>query len=79
MDDPKRHVVEDYPVEKLPDELRGTLDPGGSARVIVEDSTTLKRATPDRFLRHFGSAQHKNTSVQEAVERVRALRDEWAE
>ena len=75
MDEPKRHIVEDYPAEKLPDELRGDIDPSHRARVIVEDLSTPKNER--RYLRHFGAAADRNTSIDEAVQRIRSLRDEW--
>lgn len=76
MDDTKRHIVEDYPAEKLPDELRGDIDPSHRARIIVEDLSTQTK-NGRWHLRHFGAAADRNTSVDEAVQRVRSLRDEW--
>ena len=75
MDEKKRHVVEDYPAEKLPEELRGDIDPSHRARVTVED-TSPKEREQRRHLRHFGAARHRNTSIKEAVDRIRRLRDE---
>ncbi|WP_414832237.1 hypothetical protein [Afifella sp. YEN Y35] len=79
MDERKRHIVEDYPAERLPPELRGDIDPSHHARVIVED-TGSRSSAPQRtggLYRLFGAAAEKNTSVEEAVARIRALRDEW--
>jgi len=79
MDETKRHVTEDYPAERLPEELRGDIDPSHRARVIVEDISAPRRLGSRRYLRHFGAAQHRNTSIEEAVGRIRHLRDEWDE
>jgi hypothetical protein len=79
MKDSRRVVIENYPVERLPDELRGGLDPSHRARITVEDASVGPSIKAARLRRYFGAAKHKNTSVEEAVERVRALRDEWDE
>ncbi|MYZ50067.1 hypothetical protein [Propylenella binzhouense] len=77
MDESRRHVVEDYPAEKLPEELRGDIDPSHRTRVIVEDVGRDRERGLDKYRRLFGRASHMNTSVEEAVARIRALRDEW--
>jgi hypothetical protein len=79
MDDTKRHIVEDYPAERLPDDLRGAIDPTHRARIIVEDISTPAKAAPRRFLRYFGAAKHRDISIDAAVKRIRTLRDEWGE
>ena len=76
MDELRRHVVENYPVEKLPDDLRGTIDSSHRARIIVEDMGE------PRGRETFAELQQRiiprgTTSIEEAVARVRALRDEW--
>ena len=72
MDEAKRVVVENYPAGKLPDDVRGDIDPAHRVRVTVEDAD----AGP-RYKRFQGAAAHRNTSVEDAVSRIRALRDEW--
>ena len=79
MDDTKRHIVEDYPAEKLPEDLRGDIDPTHRARITVEDVSVPSKHGAGRYLRHFAAAEHRNTSIEEAVGRVRHLRDEWGE
>lgn len=79
MDETKRHVVDNYPAEKLPDELRGGIDPSHRTRIIVEDISGASPAVPARYLRTFGAARDFDTSVDEAVRRIRTLRDEWEE
>ncbi|MCF1504878.1 hypothetical protein L0F51_14085 [Afifella sp. H1R] len=76
MDERKRHIVEDYPAERLPPELRGDIDPSHHARVIVEDTGSEVPARSG-WRKHFRAAAHRNTSIEEAVARIRELRDEW--
>ena len=77
MDESKRHVTEDYPGSKLPEELRGTIDPTHRTRVIVEELASDLQGRKPAALRFFGAAASRETSVDEAVSRIRALRDEW--
>ena len=79
MDETKRVVIENYPVENLPEDLRGEIDPSHRVRVTVEDASDPVNDSVGRFRRHFGAAKHRNTSVDEAVDRIRTLRDEWEE
>lgn len=80
MDEAKRVVVENYPAGKLPDDVRGDIDPAHRVRVTVEDAD----AVPDRWEPFFRrlEAYHRSSprppvTTEEAVARVRALRDEW--
>ena len=73
MSQSKRIVIDDFPAEKLPAELRGDIADGHRVRVIVED---FVKDEP-RFRRFHGIAAEKNTSVEEAVARIRSQRDEW--
>ena len=72
-------VREHYPVSKLPEDLRGELDLAGSVKVTIEG----RLAAPARIrsileesrkLREAGVIP--TITEQEAVERVRCLRDE---
>ena len=61
-------------------DLRGDIDPTHTVRVVVEDlglHDDTRKAVAERVLRLAGIAGHKNTSIEAAVARVRALRDEW--
>lgn len=75
---PRRIVTDDFPAGELPDELRGNIDPGHRVRITVEDMNGVASAssTP-RYKRYAGFASQKNTSMADAVERIRSLRDEW--
>ncbi|MEX6508788.1 hypothetical protein [Jiella sp. M17.18] len=72
MNELRKIVVDDYPADNLPEDIRKDLDPGQRVRVTVEPY----RQEP-RYLRFHGIAAHKKTTIEEAVARVRALRDEW--
>lgn len=75
-------IREDYPVENLPEDLRAGL--GGVQRVKV----TVEPERPGRRLNSWAeikaeiaalhaSPTFKPVTTEEAVARVRALRDEW--
>lgn len=94
-------VMEHYPVEKLPEDLRVGLPDTGSARVTVE--VTTEKPEEENSLRVFfglpkedavidvqanlrkllddmrdnPAAYQGNTTLEEAVQRIRELRDEW--
>ena len=74
----KRVVVENYPAEKLPEEIRQNIEPSHKVRVIVEDEpeghwAALRRRVEEYHRENPGS----EVTVEEAVARIRALRDEW--
>jgi len=72
-----RIVKEHYPAAKLPDDLREGIDPLGTVTVTVvtepRDGAAPFRPKHDLF----AIAKERGTSIQEAVARVRSLRDEW--
>ena len=72
-----RIVKEHYPASKLPDDLREGLDPRDrvTVTVVAEGEGMPKAAKPKRSL--FGAAKERGTSIEDAVARVRSLRDEW--
>ncbi len=76
MGEHKRIVIEDYPVENLPEELRGGIETGHRVTVTVEES---EDRWSDLFRRidAYQSANTRHVTSEEAVARVRALRDEW--
>lgn len=76
MDETKRHVVEDYPVGKLPDDLRGPIDSSHRARIIVEDmGRKRERETFEQLRKRI--IPRGTTTIENAAARVRVLRDEW--
>lgn len=70
-------VLEHYPASKLPEELRKGFDDRASVRVTVEEE---RRAfNKAEFLASLQKARKnaKGVSIEEAVARIRELRDEW--
>ena len=69
-------VRENYPASKLPAELREGIDPGAKVTVVVEEQV---RPTAERLAEMLVEARKHAPGVtaEEAVARVRALRDEW--
>lgn len=73
-------ILEHYPASKLPDELREGIALGASVKVTVEEE--VKRPLGRKQLLELMRSAQANapgTSLEEAVARVRALRDEWEE
>ena len=71
-------ILEHYPASKLPDELREGIALGASVKVTVEEE--VKRPLGRKQLLELMRSAQANapgTSLEEAVARVRALRDEW--
>jgi hypothetical protein len=71
-------ILEHYPASKLPDELREGIALGASVKVTVEEEANrpLGRKQLLELMRN-AQANAPGTSLEEAVARVRALRDEW--
>lgn len=73
-------VVEHYPVEKLPEDLRVGLAPAGSVRVTVESDPPVPMTAAEvvaTMKRRLADRDNAGVTVEEAVARIRALRDEW--
>lgn len=82
MDEREKIIREDYPVERLPEDLRAGL--GGATRVRV----TVEPERPGRRINSWAefkaeivalhaSPTFKPVTTEAAVARVRTLRDEW--
>jgi hypothetical protein len=69
-----RVVKEHYPVEKLPAELREGISDDRVTVTIVGEGVRPSAVTKVGL---FGAARQRATSVDEAVTRIRSLRDEW--
>ena len=75
-----RVIHQDLKAADLPAELRGDIDPEHRVRVVVEDLGewhARRAASAARILALAGAATDRNSSIAEAVERIRTLRDEW--
>lgn len=72
-----RIVREHYPVSKLPEELRQGLKPDGSVTVTLEEER--RPFSREELLASFREARQdaRGVTVEEAVARIRELRDEW--
>ena len=72
-------VLEHYPASKLPDELRAGIAGDAAVTVTVEVESGRPTLSWDEMLELVNKVQAKgyNTSLEEAVARVRELRDEW--
>lgn len=72
-------VRQHYPASRLPEELRPGLASDASVTVTVEEEKTRSRLEPEELLALIREAQahSSGTSMEEAVARIRALRDEW--
>ena len=78
MDKARKVVTEDVSVSDLPEAVRGDFGPEDVVRVTLEaQSEPQAEAEVPRYIKFAGIAAHKNTTIEEAVARVRALRDEW--
>ncbi|PZQ11250.1 MAG: hypothetical protein DI565_18295 [Ancylobacter novellus] len=85
MDERDKIIREDYPVERLPDDLREGL--GDVARVRVTVETARKKPMTDKQkawaeIKQLIDELHRSpgfkpVTSEEAAARVRALRDEW--
>ena len=71
-------VLEHYPASRLPADLRGKFAPGASVTVTVEEEVRkpLSREALLELMRK-AQANAPGTTLEEAVARIRALRDEW--
>lgn len=83
-------IVQTVPANELPEDVRTLFAPGTEVTLTYEgeapgaEQVPEPEMTPERIkerkdslMRFWGIAAHKNTSIEEAVQRIRALRDEW--
>jgi hypothetical protein len=74
----KKIVVEHFPADKLPAEFRIDVEAGARVRVTVEQEITDRWAPLlDRIDRYHRDNPGRSITTEEAVARIRALRDEW--
>ena len=81
-------VREHYPVENLPEDLREGLTVGGTVRVVIEDRSEVSNfSRPERkpmtgkdvveAIKRYKALGRPSVTPEEAVARIRELRDEW--
>jgi hypothetical protein len=69
-------IVENYPVEKLPPELREGLVQGEKVRVIIEEIPS-RDTSKERLQELLNLADRASPIGDDPVARIRKLRDEW--
>ena len=86
-------VRDHYPVDKLPEDLRGTFSPATRVRVVIEEepefdwpgfpearTSGVAAMSIEEFLeaaRLYRERHPDNGTAADAVARIRELRDEW--
>ena len=70
-----RIVRDHYPAEKLPEDLQKLVDPSRPIRVVIEQDDVDQMSGP--LIKFAGTFGHHNVAEQEAVARIRLLRNEW--
>lgn len=73
-------VLEHYPVSKLPEELREGLPADASVKITVEEEQARQPLTADEMHQHWVEVRKNlkhEVTVEDAVARIRELRDEW--
>jgi hypothetical protein len=75
MSEARKFTVDDVAAGELPERLRGAFGPDDLVRVTVEEKPVV--SDEPRYKKFLGIAASRNTSIDEAVARVRSLRDEW--
>ncbi|GGD05524.1 hypothetical protein [Aureimonas glaciei] len=76
MSEATKFIIDDFPAGELPASVRRNIDPTHRVRITVEEIPEQADKEP-RYLRYWGAASHLGTTTEEAVARIRALRDEW--
>jgi hypothetical protein len=76
-----RVELKHYPASKLPAELRGAIGLESIVSILVEEEAeaTQKPLTGKDLKQFIETSQRNNkgVSIEEAVRRIRELRDEW--
>ena len=80
MGETKKIVVENYPLDKLPADLRALLEGGNPVRVVLEQMPdTQSIPAKKKFSDFIGSAPGRYKSADEIDAEIRSLRDEWSD
>lgn len=72
-----RVVKEHYPASKLPEDLREGIEPGRQVKVTVEEEAVPPTREQLTALIEDARRHAKGVTAEEAVARIRELRDEW--
>lgn len=77
MGEGSKIVVEHYPVDKLPEELRAGLASGEMVRITVErEAQEVREPRPLHEMYGFAAGLYASQGL-DPVEFIRRLRDEW--
>lgn len=80
MGESKKIVVEHFPVDRLPEELRRGLESGQMVRVTVEEAVGGEAVEGSSRLRAFlGAASGRYGDPEDVVREIGQQRDEWDE
>ena len=74
MGETRKIVVENYPADSLPEDLRRGLESKAFVRVTVESQD---RGRPKPLASFIGSAKGCYPTPHDAIDAIRSLRDEW--
>jgi hypothetical protein len=86
VDGMNKIVREHYPVENLPEDLREGLEAGATVRVVLEVEEVGKENPARRpmsfrdsmgMIEEYRRGNPQRTTIEDAVQRIRELRDEW--
>jgi hypothetical protein len=75
MSETKKVVTEDVAVSDLPEKVRGDFKPDDLVSVTLEQPAAP--VPRHDALKYAGIGAYMNTSIEEAVARVREWRDDW--
>ncbi|GLK74797.1 hypothetical protein GCM10008171_00490 [Methylopila jiangsuensis] len=70
-------IRDNYPVERLPEDLRAGLDAGARVKVTVEGPASGLDSFRARVRELQNAGLLKVETLEETTRRTRALRDEW--
>ncbi len=79
MGENKTIVVEHFPVDQLPEELRRGLESGQMVRVTVQSGGDEPTSDSQRLRTFLGAASGRYANPDDIVKEVRQARDEWDE
>lgn len=71
-------VLDHYPASKLPEELRGNLASNSVVRITIEEERRQPLSASELVKELKERKKNRpSVSIEDAVARIRALRDEW--
>ena len=77
-----RIVKDHYPAEQLPDDLRKLVDPNRPIRIVIEQEDVASvKGSSEHLLAlveaYRATIKDGGVAAEDAVKRIRELRDEW--